>query len=120
MVNQKDPVGAYIKNTPQEVQGTLESLRRVIKESAPMADETLIYGIPGYKFHGHLVGFALQRSHCSFFIMSPKLALSLKKEVTKTHELSGATIHFSPDNPLSRPLVQKIVRARVKENESKK
>jgi hypothetical protein len=36
--------------------------------------------------------------------------------LTKTHKVSGATIHFSPDNPLSAALVKKILRARVREN----
>jgi uncharacterized protein YdhG (YjbR/CyaY superfamily) len=62
------------------------------------------------------VGFVSQPKHLSFFTASPKLAAAMKDEITKTHRVSGATIHFSPDRPLPRRLVEKILRARVREN----
>jgi uncharacterized protein YdhG (YjbR/CyaY superfamily) len=40
----------------------------------------------------------------------------MKDEITKTHKVSGATIHFSAGHPLSTALVKKILRARVREN----
>jgi uncharacterized protein YdhG (YjbR/CyaY superfamily) len=40
----------------------------------------------------------------------------MKTEISKTHKVSGATIHFSPEDPLPAALVKKIVRARVREN----
>jgi hypothetical protein len=40
----------------------------------------------------------------------------MKDEISKTHRVSGATIHFSPDSPLPTRLVEKILRARVREN----
>ena len=63
-----------------------------------------------------LVGFVSQPTHLSFFTASPKLAQAMKDEITKTHEVSGATIHFSPDNPLPTALLEKILKARVREN----
>jgi uncharacterized protein YdhG (YjbR/CyaY superfamily) len=62
-----------------------------------------------------LVGFAAQQNHLSFFTMSPQLAKAMKDEITKTHKVSGATIHFSADQPLPRELVEKIIRARLEE-----
>jgi uncharacterized protein YdhG (YjbR/CyaY superfamily) len=63
-----------------------------------------------------LVGFVAQKKHLSFFTMSPELATAMRDQIRATHKLSGATIHFSPDNPLSDSLVKKILRARLKEN----
>ena len=63
-----------------------------------------------------LVGFVSQPKHLSFFTASPKLAQAMKGEIAKTHKVSGATIHFSPDHPLPVGLVKKILRARVREN----
>jgi uncharacterized protein YdhG (YjbR/CyaY superfamily) len=63
-----------------------------------------------------LVGIVSQPKHLSFFTASPKLAQAMKDEITMTHRISGATIHFSPDNPLPTRLVEKILRARVREN----
>jgi uncharacterized protein YdhG (YjbR/CyaY superfamily) len=62
------------------------------------------------------VGFVSQPKHLSFFTASPTLAQAMKDEITKTHKVSGATIHFSPDHPLPTALVKKILRARLREN----
>jgi uncharacterized protein YdhG (YjbR/CyaY superfamily) len=52
----------------------------------------------------------------SFFNASPKLAAAMEAEIAKTHKISGATIHFSPDKPLPTALVKKILRERLREN----
>jgi uncharacterized protein YdhG (YjbR/CyaY superfamily) len=62
-----------------------------------------------------LVGFAAQQNHLSFFTMSPQLAKAMKEEITKTHKVSGATIHFSAEQPLPKTLVEEIIRARLAE-----
>jgi uncharacterized protein YdhG (YjbR/CyaY superfamily) len=56
-----------------------------------------------------------QKKHLSFFTMSPELATAMRDQIAATHNLSGATIHFSPDNPLGESLVKKIVREGLKE-----
>jgi hypothetical protein len=43
----------------------------------------------------------------------------MKAEITKTHKLSGATIHFTPDNPLPTSLVEKVLGVRVDEQHKK-
>jgi uncharacterized protein YdhG (YjbR/CyaY superfamily) len=62
-----------------------------------------------------LVGFVAQKKHLSFFTMSPELAREMRDEIERTHKLSGATIHFSPEDPLPASLVKAIVNARLKE-----
>jgi hypothetical protein len=47
--------------------------------------------------------------------MSPELASAMRKEIKKTHRVSGATIHFSPERPLLASLVRRILQARVTE-----
>ena len=46
--------------------------------------------------------------------MSPQL---VKKMTDELHglKLSGATIHFTPQDPLPKQLIQKILKARLKE-----
>ena len=49
----------YIAEFPKNVRDVLEELRRVIRESAPKAEETISYGIPTFDLNGrHLVHFA--------------------------------------------------------------
>ncbi len=67
--------------------------------------------------NGDLIGFNAHPERLSFFTMSPELAKAMKAEITQTHKVSGATIHFSPDNPLPTPLVQKILAERVRQQD---
>jgi uncharacterized protein YdhG (YjbR/CyaY superfamily) len=67
-----------------------------------------------------LVGLVSQKKHLSFFTMSPRLADAMRGEIEKTHPSSGATIHFSPDDPLPASLVKKIMRARLQEDSGPK
>jgi hypothetical protein len=48
--------------------------------------------------------------------MSPSLAKAMKDKISKTHQVSGATIHFTPDHPLPKALVEEIIRARLEED----
>jgi uncharacterized protein YdhG (YjbR/CyaY superfamily) len=48
--------------------------------------------------------------------MSPRLATQLKDEL-RSFDVSGATIHFQPNRPLSASLVKKLVKARIAENQ---
>jgi hypothetical protein len=56
---------------------------------------------------------------------SPRIATPMRgrdptEEGRQGHsQPSGASIHFSPDNPLPASLVKKILRARLKEEASK-
>jgi uncharacterized protein YdhG (YjbR/CyaY superfamily) len=113
-----DPEGvdAYLAGLPDAERTTLEDLRLLIKDTLPNAQERISYGTSViFAVKRDLVGFVAQKKHLSFFTMSPELATSMRDEIKATHRVSGATIHFSPDNPLPRSLVKTIPRARLEE-----
>lgn len=110
-------VDAYLATLVHDERDTLQRLRALIKETLPNVHERISYGATVMFSLGYdLVGFVAQPKHLSFFTASPKLARTMKREITNTHEMSGATIHFSPENPLPAGLVRKILRARLREN----
>ena len=109
-------VDEYLKALPQDVRAILEDLRKIIKASAPMAEEVISYQIPTYRYHGALVHFMAAKDYCSFFVVNKSILEEFKDEL-KGHDTSGTTIHFTVDNPLPSKLVEKIVKTRVKENE---
>ncbi len=116
-------VDGYLSALPEEVRAALEKLRKIIKAAAPDTTEVISYRIPVLKLEGHpLVGFGAAKKHCSLFTMSssmiPKLARMRAAEL-KGYEVSGATIHFTPDKPLPPALVTKLVRERIAENEKR-
>ena len=115
--NDPQAVEAYLATLPSAERDALERLRSLIKKTIPQVEERISYGTAVMFSLGlDLVGFVSQRKHLSFLTASPKLAKMMAPEITKTHKVSGATIHFSPDNPLPAGLVQKILKARVREN----
>jgi uncharacterized protein YdhG (YjbR/CyaY superfamily) len=111
-------VDEYLATVPNDVRKVLQKLRHTIKSIVPEAEERIAYRIPIFRLQRDLVGFSAQinpqKRLCSFYIMSPPLAKAIKKDL-QDYEVSGATIHFTPEKPLPAALVKKIVRARVKE-----
>jgi uncharacterized protein YdhG (YjbR/CyaY superfamily) len=111
-----EAVDSYLAALPEPERETLEELRQLIKASVPEVQERISYGgAVIFAVPRDLVGFAAQENHLSFFTMSPPLAKAMKDKITKTHQLSGATIHFSPDHPLPKSIVEEIIRARLEE-----
>ena len=95
----------------------LESLRRTIRAAVPDAVEGFSYGMPAFLLDGKaFAGFTAAAKHCSYFPMSGKTVDTLKKEL-KGFDTSKGTIRFSPDKPLPRALVRKLIKARLAEIE---
>jgi uncharacterized protein YdhG (YjbR/CyaY superfamily) len=111
-----DAVDTYLTSLPHDEREALEKLRQLIKASVPDVKERISYGTSViFSVKRDLVGFAAQRKHLSFFAMSPGLAGAMKDEIGETRRMSGATIHFSPEDPLPSSLVKKILRLRLTE-----
>lgn len=65
------------------------------------------------------MGFAAQKDFLSFYVMSPDLVKEKVADI-EGFDVSGATIHFSPDRSLPSALVAGLVKARIVENEKKR
>jgi len=111
-------VDEYLAASAPEVRAVLEQLRMTIKAAAPEAEETISYQIPTYKYHGPLVHFVARGSYWSFIVVSRPVLETFKNEL-KDYDISGTTIHFTPGHPLPAALVEKIVKARIRENEER-
>lgn len=111
-------IDSYIKSFPEDIQKTLEKLRKVIQEAAPEATEAISYGMPTFKLHGNLVHFAAFKSHIGFYPV-PSGIEAFKKEL-EPYIAGKGTIQFPLDKPIPYDLVEKVVKFRVKENLEKK
>jgi uncharacterized protein YdhG (YjbR/CyaY superfamily) len=110
-------VAAYLKAVPPAPRAARQQLRKTIKAAAPKATEGISYGIPMFKHHGMLVGYAAFKEHCSFF---PGTALNAFKRELASYATSKGTIRFTVDKPLPAALVRKLVKARVAQNEARR
>lgn len=111
-------VDEYIAGAPSEVQGKLKSIRKVIKETAPDAEEKMSYGMPYYSYKGRLIYFAYAKNHIGVYPMPPATD-QFKKELEPYHT-SRATIQFKLDQKIPLDLLKKIVKARIRANEQAK
>jgi len=102
----------YIKAFPPAVRVKLKTIRSLVKQLAPHAEETIKYGIPTFVLHGNLVHFAAFKDHIGFFPTSSGIR-AFKKELAN-YDTAKGTIRFPLDKPL--PLIKKIVKFRIKEN----
>ncbi len=109
-----DNVDDYIDAQHNVVKKFMIKMRQTIKKAAPKAEETMSYGMPGYKLNGVLVYFAAFKNHYSLFAL-PKTNIVLKNEL-KPYKTSKGTIQFTFDKPMPVALITKIVKMRVKEN----
>src|ERR1041385_4576627 len=108
-------VAAYLRAVPPAPRAALQKLRKTIKAVAPEATEGISYGIPMFKHHGMLVGYAAFKNHCSLF-MSTHVTASLRKAAAPSGP-PRATTPSPADKPPPATLVRKLVKARIAQNE---
>ncbi len=108
----------YILQFPKEVQEILNRIRRLILENAPGAEEKMVYGMPGYKLNKKpLVYFAAFKQHIGLYA-TPSGYAAFKDQLSKYKQGKGS-VQFPLDQPLPYELIEKIVRFRVAENNTK-
>ena len=117
---QKAPknVDAYIANTPKESRAMLRELRKIVRATAPKAEEKISYAMPYYGYHGRLLYFAGYKSYVGVYFM--RSTINAHKKEVKPYQTSMATLQFPIGKPLPAALIKKLVKARVKENETRK
>jgi uncharacterized protein YdhG (YjbR/CyaY superfamily) len=118
MAANPESVDEYLEALPPEERAALEKVRAAIRSAAPEAEEKISYRIPMYTHHGHLFGFAAFKNHCSLFVTNSEVPERFAKEL-EPFRINHTTIQFTVDKPLPTPLVKRIVKARVAENEAR-
>jgi uncharacterized protein YdhG (YjbR/CyaY superfamily) len=116
-MNKPQTVDAYIEQAPADVQEKLRELRRLLKGLVPEATERISYGMPSYHATGPIAYFAPARNHLGLYLPPPVIeehAADLAGYVT-----TKSAIHLALNTPLPVPLIQKLVKARMKINRSK-
>lgn len=117
MINYKN-IDEYIKTYPKDVQDKLIQIRKVVKELAPTAVETISYGMPTFKLNGkNLVHFAAYKGHIGFY-PTPGALTNFQKELL-IYKTSKGTAQFRLDEDLPIKLIEKMVKFRIKETSEK-
>ena len=104
----------YIAAFPPEIQQKLTALRKVIRETAPEAEEKISYQMPTFAQNGNLVHFAAFKNHIGFY-PAPSGIENFQEQLARYKSSKGA-IQFPLDEEIPLGLVGEIVRFRLKEN----
>jgi uncharacterized protein YdhG (YjbR/CyaY superfamily) len=112
-------VDAYLAAAPEPHRSTLKKIRATTRANAPReATEQISYGMPAFRYKGPLIGYAAFKEHCSIFPMNSSTIVTLKNEL-KNFPTAKGTIRFPADKPFPTPLLKKLLKLRIAQNDAK-
>ncbi len=104
-------IDEYISQFPDEIQNILQKLRKIIREAAPEAEETISYQMPAFRLKKVLVYFAACKEHIGFYPTNSGVE-AFKSEL-KAYKTTKGSIHLPMDKELPKELISKIVKFRI-------
>jgi len=107
----------YFATFPEETQRVLREMYDIIKTVLPEAQEKISYGMPCFHQKQNVVYFAAFNNHIGLYPTASGVK-AFENELIGLKFSKGA-IQFPLDEALPTELIQKIVRFRLKEIESK-
>ena len=107
-------IDEYIAGYPANVQEILRTIRAVIREEAPDAEEAIKYQLPTFVLNGNLVHFGAFKNHIGFY-PAPQGIEEFKEELSAYKGAKGS-VQFPLDQPMPLDLIRRIVRFRVQGN----
>jgi uncharacterized protein YdhG (YjbR/CyaY superfamily) len=111
-----EEVDAYLAEVDEPKRSTLQALRRTIIEIVPEAEQVISYRVPAFRVQGKIVaGFAAFQDHLSYLPFSGSVLPQLADEL-EAYTMTKSSLHFPVDQPLPKPLVQKLIAARLDED----
>lgn len=107
-----DTVDAYLARFEGDVRARLETMREVVRETAPDAVESMAYGMPAYKLDKKpLVYFAGYDGHVGFYA-TPNGHEAFADEFARYKQGKGS-VQFPHTEPLPTDLVRRVVEFRI-------
>jgi len=101
-------IDAYIATHPADVQAILHEIRRIVRETAPDAQETIKYGMPTFMLRGrNLVYFAANKRHIGFY-PAPVGVDEFKDDVDR-YGFGRGTLRFPYVAPVPQELIGRVV-----------
>ena len=103
-------VDEYLAGFPDEVRAILQQVRQTVRDAVPGAEESISYGIPTFRAHGHLViYFGGWKTHVGVYPVSRgdedfELAVGPYRAATDS-------LHFPYAKPIPYELIARVARA---------
>jgi len=111
----QSPIDKSLKRFTGLQLAALQDMAAILRDLLPTATEDISWNMPAFKIDG--VGVACIegfKDHNSLFPMSGSVPATLAVELSG-YAVTKGTIHFALDKSMPKPLVRKIVQARIAE-----
>ncbi len=113
-------VEAYIASAGREARPKLKEIRKLIKATIPNVEEGISYGVPFYKFHGLLAGFAAHKNHASIWCPGTFLQSEDRKMLEeKGYKTEKKTIQIKFDQEVPTTFIKQLLKEQAKMNEAR-
>ena len=107
-------VKKHYATAPSPHRETMLEMRDRILEIIPQAEEVVSYGMPAFKVEGTVVaGLLANKNHIGYYPFSGSI-LKLFPEELANFKTTLSAIHVPVEKPLSKTLLRKLIRARLK------
>lgn len=113
-------VDSYIASSDREAHPKLKEIRKIIKSTIPKAEEKISWGVPFYRYHGLLAGFAAFKNHVSFGLVTVLQSKDRKMLEEKGYTTGKKTIQIKFDQKVPTTAIKQILKAKAKMNEAKR
>ena len=110
-----EEVTAYIAAQTEPTRSTLEAMRKTILEIEPNLEQVIAWKSAMFKFNGKFVaGLCAHKAHISYSPQSADVMTALADELAD-FVVSKSSFQVAMDEPLSKPLLTKLVKGRLAE-----
>ena len=108
-------VDAYIAAEAEPKRTTLQTVRAMIHEIVPGAQEIMSHGVPMFTMHDKkFAGIAAFKKHLVYAPQSSTV-LAQCAEVLEGYIVSKASLQFHIDTPLPRTILERVIAVRLAE-----
>lgn len=107
-------VEEYLSALPKPARDSAERLRKIIRRTAPRAEEVISYNLPAFRWHGMLAWYGVFKVHLGLYPKASAIA-AFRRELAGYKTSKGA-IQFPLGKPIPETLVARIIKFRIKEN----
>lgn len=108
----------FVAKQGVEYRPHIEELRKIVKETIPVATENISFQVITYKYHFLLVGIGTKKGNCSFYVMDSNVIKKYEEEL-KDYQFTDSTIYFPITKKLPVDLIKEIVQEKIIENEQR-
>lgn len=104
----------YLANVHPAQRAELERIRAIAMSVIPEAQEVICYAMPTIKYKGQaVIGFDAHKNHIGIYPYSGRVIPGIK-ELNNYRTTKGA-IREDLDRPLSKALIERIIKARLQQ-----